>query len=117
MLDLGGLPVTSPARTVVDLARTGFRLGVVAADSALHKGLIGADELHAVIADCAGWPGITTAREVVGFMDGRSESVLESASRVMMRAHGVPLRSCSSGSGATASTSVGRGSSVRPTAR
>jgi Protein of unknown function (DUF559) len=88
---LGGVPVTSVARTVVDLARTSpFRDGVVVADSALRTGETSKDELLAVVADCAKWPGIRRARLVVDFCDGKSESVLESISRVAFRDHGIP---------------------------
>lgn len=86
-----GVPVTSVARTVVDLARTSaFRDGVVVADSALRNGLTSKEELLAVVADCAKWPGIQQARLVVDFCDGQSESVLESISRVAFRDHGLP---------------------------
>jgi Protein of unknown function (DUF559) len=87
----GGVRVTSVARTVVDLARTSpFRDGVVVADSALRNGQTSKDELLAVVADCANWPGIRRARMVVDFCDGKSESVLESISRVAFRDHGLP---------------------------
>jgi hypothetical protein len=86
-----GSPVTSVARTVVDLARTSpFRDGVVVADSALRTGQTSKDELLAVAAACAKWPGIQRARAVVDFCDGKSESVLESISRVAFRDQGLP---------------------------
>ena len=86
-----GVRVTSVARTVVDLARTSpFRDGVVVADSALRNGQTSKDELLSVVADCAKWPGIRRARMVVDFCDGKSESVLESISRVAFRDHGLP---------------------------
>jgi predicted transcriptional regulator of viral defense system len=86
-----GVPVTSVARTVVDLARaSSFRGGVVVADSALHTRQTSNAELEGVIAACARWPGIQAARQVVAFCDGRSESVLESISRVAFRDHGLP---------------------------
>jgi hypothetical protein len=87
----GGIRVTSVARTVVDLARTSsFRAGVVVADSALRGKQVTKDELRAVAADCARWPGIREANLVVEFSDGRSESALESISRVAFRDHGIP---------------------------
>ena len=87
----GGVRVTSVARTVVDLARTSpFRDGVVVADSALRTGQTSKEELQAVAADCAKWPGIRRAKLVVDFCDGLSESVLESISRVAFRDHGIP---------------------------
>jgi hypothetical protein len=87
----GGIRVTSVARTVVDLARTSsFRAGVVVADSALRGKQVTKDELRAVAADCARWPGIRQAYLVVEFSDGRSESALESISRAAFRDHGIP---------------------------
>lgn len=86
-----GVRVTSVARTVVDLARTSsFRAGVVAADSALHEKQATRAELRAVITTCGRWPGIQQARQVVAFADARSESVLESISRVAFRDQGLP---------------------------
>ena len=39
---------------------------------------------------CHGWPGMCSARRSVAFLDGRSESVGESYSRVVMMRTGVP---------------------------
>jgi len=86
-----GLPITTPARTVVDLARTlDFRSGVTAADSALHLRLTNKDELRSVIAACPRWPGLRRAAEVVAFADGRAESPLESIARIVFRDCGLP---------------------------
>ena len=86
-----GVPVTSIARTVIDLARTSsFLAGVVAADCALHTTKTTKAELQAVITACPRWPGLQAARQVVAFADARSESVLESISRVAFRDHGLP---------------------------
>ncbi len=86
-----GLPVTTAARTAIDLARTlPFRAGVVAADSALHHRLATMDELQAVLAVCSRWRGAATAADVIGFADGRSESPLESIARVVFRDIGLP---------------------------
>ena len=85
------VPVTSVARTVVDLARTSsFRAGVVAADSALRAGQVSKAELHSLITACGRWPGIQRARRVVAFSDARSESVFESISRVAFDEQGLP---------------------------
>ena len=82
---------TSVARTVVDLARaTPFMAAVVAADSALAAAKTSPEELRAVLARCAGQPGIRDARQAIAFADGRAESVLESAARVVMSEHGLP---------------------------
>jgi hypothetical protein len=86
-----GVPVTTAARTVVDLARTSsFRAGVVAADSALRSKLTTKADMQSVIAACARWPGIRMARRVVAFSDTRSESVLESVARVAFHEHDLP---------------------------
>lgn len=87
---LGAL-VTSPARTVVDLARSlPFLEGVAAADSALHLGITTKPQLRHVLGGCAHWPGAARARQVVDFSDGLSESVLESAARVVFAQAGLP---------------------------
>jgi hypothetical protein len=86
-----GVPVTSVARTVVDLARTvPFAEGVAVADSALQDKQATRGELAAVVARCERWPGIQRARQVVAFADPLAESVLESISRVAFHEHGLP---------------------------
>jgi hypothetical protein len=86
-----GLPVTTAARTVIDLARAQeFRAGLVAADSALHQRLTSKAELLSVIAQLPRRPGIARAAEVVRFADGRAESPLESIARVVIRDCGLP---------------------------
>ena len=70
MLSDTGLRLTTPARTVIDLARTlDFRAGVVAADSALRRKLATKDELRSVVAACRRRSGIGQAEAVVDFAD------------------------------------------------
>ncbi len=86
-----GIPVTSVARTVVDVARTtSFRSGVVTADSALRDRRTSRAEIGATLATCTRWPGVSRARRVTEFADGRSESPLESISRVAFDEGGLP---------------------------
>ncbi len=86
-----GLPVTCPARTVVDLGRTvPFERAVAVADAALHMELVTRDQLAAAVLRAARWPGVPAARRVVEFADGRSESVGESRSRVAIQRAGLP---------------------------
>lgn len=86
-----GVPVTTPARTVMDLARAGkFRAGVSAADGALRLRLCTRDEMLAVTEDCAGWPGVRRARQVARFADRRAANPLESISRVAFHDFGLP---------------------------
>jgi hypothetical protein len=85
------LPVTTPARTVVDLARTlSFKAGVVTADSALRRTLVTKTELTAVLASCARWPGARRAAAVIDFADGLAESPLESIARIAFKDCGLP---------------------------
>lgn len=86
-----GVLVTTPARTVIDLARAqSFASGVVAADSALHARMTTKAELAAVLAQCPRWPGIERARKVVEFSDARAESALESLARAVFHEYGLP---------------------------
>jgi hypothetical protein len=86
-----GVPVTTVARTVIDLARTlTFVDGVVAADSAIRKGLTSKPQLQMVLATSGGKRGVVQARRVVEFASGLSESVLESIARVSFDALGLP---------------------------
>lgn len=86
-----GVPVTTVARTVVDLARTtSLREGVVVADSALHHGKTTKPDLYAVIRHCARWPGIAQARHAVDFSDALTESPFESLARLVFDQGGLP---------------------------
>jgi predicted transcriptional regulator of viral defense system len=86
-----GVPVTTAARTVLDLARCSpLRAGVVVADSALRKKRTTKPELQAVIESCRRWPGLQRAAEVVAFADSLAESPLESIARVAFRDCGLP---------------------------
>ncbi len=86
-----GVPVTTVARTVVDLARTlDVNQGVVAADSALRTMQTSLQELRSVLEACRQWPGLLRAAEVVEFADWRAESALESIARVVIRDCGLP---------------------------
>jgi predicted transcriptional regulator of viral defense system len=86
-----GIPVTTPARTLIDLARSlPYMDGVVAVDSALHKATATKADLLTMLEFFHGWPGAATARKAVGFGDSRSESPLESAARVVFDQYGLP---------------------------
>jgi hypothetical protein len=86
-----GIPVTTPARTVMDIARRRpFRAGVVHADAALRARRCTREELQAVAEVCRRWPGIARARLVAGFADPRADSPLESISRVAFHEYGLP---------------------------
>lgn len=84
------IPVTSMARTVSDLARSlPFEQAVAIGDRALALGLDAAD-LAEAIEMAARWAGAAQARRVADFIDGRSESVGESFSRVAFDRDALP---------------------------
>jgi very-short-patch-repair endonuclease len=86
-----GVPLTTAARTVVDVARISpFMEGVVVADSAIHQLLTSKSDLGRALASQDRWPGSDRARKVVEFASGRAESVLESCARVVFREFRLP---------------------------
>lgn len=88
------LPVTTPARTVADLARTrGVEDGLVAADAAAHAGLLTRESLAAVLHDCRDFPAIGRPAQVLDHLDPVAESPLETLSRWRLRALGLVLNS------------------------
>ena len=91
VVTVDGSPVTTPARTLLDVGRTQrFESAVVAIDSALHQGLVTTQELADMQRSMRRWPGIVRASRAIAFADGRSESVGESRTRVQIRHAGLP---------------------------
>ncbi len=91
VVERDGWLITSAARTVTDLARVlAFEDGVVVADAALRRGLTSSEQLTDQLTVSQRLPGGLAAARVVGFADGRSESVGESRSRVMIHRAGLP---------------------------
>ena len=86
-----GAPVTTPARTLVDLARLNRRDGIMAADAALREGLLTAFAIDAELERAAGWPGVRQAREVLALADPLAESPLESITRLALHDDEFPL--------------------------
>jgi hypothetical protein len=81
-----GLPVTTPAWTVLDCARLFSRRdGLIVADGAAQAGLTTAAELTALLSELQGRKGAGKARWVVANMDGRSESAGETWSRFVVK--------------------------------
>jgi hypothetical protein len=92
VVHVGSIPVTSVARTVVDLARVlPFAPALVVTDAALRDPGLSRDDLRTVLEAAAGTRGTRAARRVVEAADGRSESVGESRSRAIMIQLGLPL--------------------------
>lgn len=86
-----GIPVTTAARTLVDAAcLLELPAAVAMMDDGLHRGIATATDIGEALRVQAGRAGISLARSSVGLADGRSESVGESLSRLLIRDFGVP---------------------------
>ena len=86
-----GLPVTTAARTFIDLAeRAGETYLIVIGDAMLRMGLETPVTLAAAIEEAAGRRGIVTARQALPRLDGRSKSPPESELRVRIVDAGMP---------------------------
>lgn len=90
VVQVHGVPVTTTARTAVDVARGGFAAGVVTADAVLRRG-VGRAELERVLARSPRWPGRRTAVDVVAFADPLAETALESLGRARLHQCGLPV--------------------------
>ncbi len=86
-----GLVVTSPARTVVDLARTvAFEPAVVVGDALIREFRIAAADLASELEAARGRHGIHTARRIIEFLDPGSAEVAHSRARVLLWRLGLP---------------------------
>ena len=84
------LPVTTAARTAIDLSRTQhYAWGVAACDAALRLG-VSRDALRDSVKMHPRLKGLPKARLAVAFADGLAESPAESISRVQFARYGVP---------------------------
>ncbi|WP_028937478.1 hypothetical protein [Pseudonocardia spinosispora] len=89
LCEMDGFSTTSIARTVLDVARSApFEAAIVTGDAAVR--LITSTELASALAEASRRPGCARARRAVGFMNGLSESVGESRSRVAIALAGLP---------------------------
>ncbi|PZS20446.1 MAG: hypothetical protein DLM57_01735 [Pseudonocardiales bacterium] len=88
--DWFGAPVTTTARTIVDLARHDRADGLMAADAAVRAQLITEAAIEQVVLRCGGWPGIRQARDVTALASPLAESPLESLTRLALHDSGFP---------------------------
>ncbi len=89
--EVQGLPVTSAARTVFDIARAkAMAAGLVVADAALRYGACTRADLERTLNRHAHWPGHARAARVIDLADGRSASPGESVTRLFFVEHGLP---------------------------
>lgn len=85
-----GITVTSPARTIVDVARMGrVEQAIIMGDHALNRAMITKDDLDAAAARVARLRGSRHASTAIAAMDHRSESVGETRCRRVL--HGLGL--------------------------
>lgn len=86
-----GIPVTSPARTIIDVARTvSLESGVCAADEAVRRELCTTRDLQLEAEAARGRTGAARARALPALCSGLSESVLESLIRLILVLGGLP---------------------------
>lgn len=89
--EVGGVPVTTPARTIIDVARTvSLESGVCAADEAIRKRLCTRGELRVEAEAAKGRTGVARARRLPDLTSGLAESVLESLIRLILVLGGLP---------------------------
>ncbi len=85
-VEIDGIPVTSVARTLIDLGRHyGTVATVIAADHALRREFVEADEVIATVLRMRTAPGLPKARRALEQVDGRAESVGESRQHLILR--------------------------------
>ncbi|HYN28521.1 MAG TPA: type IV toxin-antitoxin system AbiEi family antitoxin domain-containing protein [Dermatophilaceae bacterium] len=89
-VDVGGTRACSAATCIVQVAATtGLRAGVVAADTALHRGWADPPALHRAAATVAPRYGASAVAGLLDLADGRSESPGESLTRLVLRGAGL----------------------------
>ena len=81
----GGLSMTSPQRTLVDLAALlSFDALVCALDHALHTGLVAPPAMTEAVEQHARHPGVVALRDAVNRADRRAESPAETLARLAL---------------------------------
>lgn len=84
-----GLPLTTAARTAVDVAREhGLHQGVIACDHVLNRGFHRA-ALENELLTMWCWPHVTVAKAAVELADAGAESIGESLTRLLVRELGI----------------------------
>jgi very-short-patch-repair endonuclease len=92
VVECESIPLTSPVRTLIDLARCLKPMQLERAVNEADKlNLVRADELHESLDDYCGQPGITALRELLDPLTFRlSDSELEQRMRPLARTAGLP---------------------------
>ena len=88
---IGGVRVTTPLRTALDLGcRLSRRDALAAIDALVRAQHLTTEQLVAGLTQFAGRRGVVQLRELVALADGRAESQGESWTRIEMHDHGLP---------------------------
>lgn len=88
---VNNLRVTTPERTVTDIAlTTGRDASIAVADAALVNSMVTASSLDSALSRAAGKSGVKKARAAMALVDPRCESVAETRSRLLFHDHGLP---------------------------
>lgn len=88
---IGGVPVTSPARTVFDLARQrGPQKAVIGIDALLRATGITVEEVQPLVLAHRGARGMKQLRRVLPLTDAGAESPQETRTRLVLVAGGLP---------------------------
>lgn len=91
IIDVGGVPCTSPTRTALDLARWRPRfIGLGAVDALTHAGLTTISELREAAAPLRGHRHIRRARDIIELCEPATESLPESWCRLRLIEAGLP---------------------------
>lgn len=89
---IGGLRVTTPLRTALDLAcKLSRREAMAALDAFAHEYAISVPQLKRLLVRYFRRRGVVQARELVPLTDGRIESVRESWVKLAIHDHGLPM--------------------------
>ena len=88
---VGGIRVTTPLRTALDLGcRLSRRDALAAIDALMRAQHLTTGQLAACLPQFVGRRGVVQLRELVALADGRAESQGESWTRIEMHDHGLP---------------------------
>jgi hypothetical protein len=91
IIELGGVPVTTPVRTAFDVGRRLPRTdAVILFDALLRRSALDAGALAELARQRSGWPGIARLRAVMSLADARAESPMETRLRLLLHDAGVP---------------------------
>ncbi len=89
--DVAGIPVTTAVRAAFDIARRHqLAEAVVVIDAMLARRLIWLSDLVSYVASHQRWPGDAQAAQVIGLVEPRSESPMETRLRLVIVNGGLP---------------------------